>query len=133
MKADILYSYPEYKEDIDRTLNMLIENDEHVFVVLDDDRVAGGVGLSELDFMEGCAELQKLYLADFAKGRGTGYTLIRLVEEKAAELGYEKVYLETHSCLTAAIHMYEKCGFKEIEKPEAVVHSTMDRFFLKEL
>lgn len=37
MKADILYSYPEYKEDIDRMLNMLIENDEHVFVVLDDD------------------------------------------------------------------------------------------------
>ncbi len=37
MKADILYSYPEYKEDIDQMLNMLIENDEHVFVVLDDD------------------------------------------------------------------------------------------------
>ena len=37
MKADILNSYPEYKEKIDEQLNMLIENDEHVFVVLDDD------------------------------------------------------------------------------------------------
>ena len=37
MKADILNSYPEYKENIDEQLNMLIEKDEHVFVVLDDD------------------------------------------------------------------------------------------------
>ena len=37
MKADILNSYPEYKENIDEQLNMLIEDDEHVFVVLDDD------------------------------------------------------------------------------------------------
>ena len=37
MKADILNSYPEYKENIDEQLSMLIEDDEHVFVVLDDD------------------------------------------------------------------------------------------------
>ena len=37
MKADVLNSYPEYKENIDEQLNMLIEDDEHVFVVLDDD------------------------------------------------------------------------------------------------
>ncbi|MBR3251371.1 MAG: hypothetical protein IKF80_06655 [Erysipelotrichaceae bacterium] len=37
MKVDVLNSYPEYKENIDEQLNMLIGNDEHVFVVLDDD------------------------------------------------------------------------------------------------
>ena len=37
MKADILNSYPEYKADINKQLDMLIGNDEHVFVVLDDD------------------------------------------------------------------------------------------------
>ena len=37
MKTDILNSYPEYKENIDEQLNMLIDKDEHVFVVLDDD------------------------------------------------------------------------------------------------
>ena len=37
MKADVLNSYPEYKENIDEQLSMLIEDDEHVFVVLDDD------------------------------------------------------------------------------------------------
>ena len=43
------------------------------------------------------------------------------------------MYLETHTNLEAAIHLYEKAGFTEIEKPQSVVHTTMDRFFIKEL
>ncbi|MBO7676943.1 MAG: hypothetical protein J6S49_05475 [Erysipelotrichaceae bacterium] len=37
MKADILSAYPDYQIDIDKQLSGLISNDEHVFVVLDDD------------------------------------------------------------------------------------------------
>ena len=104
------------------------------FIVTDDDgRVIGGIGLAELEFIEECCELQKLYLADEVKGAGLSYKLISLVEDKAKELGYKRIYLETHDNLAAAIHVYERAGFKEIEKPEAVVHSTMNRFFLKEL
>ncbi len=33
----------------------------------------------------------------------------------------------------AKIHIYEKCGYIEIERPKEVGHSTMNRFFLKEL
>ncbi len=29
--------------------------------------------------------------------------------------------------------LYEKLGFKQIEKPETVLHETMDHFYLKEL
>ncbi len=47
--------------------------------------------------------------------------------------GYKQSYLETHDNLQAAIHIYEKCGYKEIERPKEVVHSTMNRFFLKVL
>ena len=53
--------------------------------------------------------------------------------ERAKEMGYKKMYLETHTNLKAAIHLYEKTGYKHIERPQSVVHSTMDRFFLKEL
>ena len=45
--------------------------------------------------------------------------------------GYKQSYLETHDTLQAAIHIYEKCGYKEIDRPKEVVHSTMNRFFLK--
>lgn len=105
----------------------------YYFIALEDDEIVGGVGLAEIELFDDCAELQKLYLADRAKGRGIGYTLIRLIEDKAKELGYSRIYLETHSNLAPAIHIYEKSGYREIEKPAGVVHATMDRFFIKEL
>ena len=79
------------------------------------------------------AELQKLYLNDSAKGFGLGYELIEFIEDKLREAGYKQSYLETHDNLQAAIHIYGKCGYKEIERPKEVVHSTMNRFFLKVL
>ena len=48
-------------------------------------------------------------------------------------MGYKKLYLETHTNLEAAIHIYEKCGYEEIDKPAGVVHATMNRFYIKEL
>ena len=103
------------------------------FVLLDDGRLVGGIGLAEIDLFEDCAELQKLYLDDSVKGRGLGYWLIEQVEDASRALGYERMYLETHTNLQAAIHIYEKSGYVEIDKPEAVVHATMNRFYLKEL
>ena len=104
------------------------------FVLLDDDdRLLGGIGLAECDFFENCAELQKLYLDDSVKGQGLGYKLISMIEEKAKELGYERMYLETHSNLKVALHTYERSGYVLIDRPETVMHSSMNRFYLKEL
>ena len=103
------------------------------FILMDDGRLVGGIGLAEIDLFENCAELQKLYLDDSVKGRGLGYRLIEKVEDAARALGYDRMYLETHTNLQAAIHIYEKSGYALIDRPEAVVHSTMNRFYLKEL
>jgi len=104
------------------------------YVLLDDDgSLAGGVGLAEFPLLDGCAELQKLYLDDRVKGHGLGYRLIERVEAAARSLGYRRVYLETHTNLAAAMHIYAKAGYAEIPKPEAVVHATMNRFYLKAL
>jgi putative acetyltransferase len=90
-------------------------------------------GNEEEFIMEKTAELQKLYLDDSAKGSGLGYELISLVEGKMKEAGYKYSYLETHDNLQAAIHIYKKSGYVEIEKPKEVVHSAMNRFFKKSL
>lgn len=104
------------------------------FVLIDDDgTLVGGIGLAEVAFLENCAELQKLYLDDRVKGRGLGYKLIGRVEDAARARGYARMYLETHTNLEAAMHIYEKSGYQRIDKPEAVVHATMNRFFLKRL
>ena len=95
--------------------------------------VIGGVGIAEFSGFEHCAELQKLYLADEAKGRGFGKQLMQTAEQYAKAAGYRFLYLETHTNLETAIGLYEKLGFRRIEKPAAVLHSTMNRFYLKQL
>ena len=96
-------------------------------------QVIGGVGIAEFDGIESCAELQKLYLDDYAKGKGYGKELVLLAEKLARSLGYGNLYLETHTNLSTALKLYEKMGFHKIEKPCSAVHSTMDCFFLKQL
>ena len=103
------------------------------FVLLRDGNVVGGIGLSEIDVFPNCSELQKLYLDDAVKGRGLGYQLIAHIEKEARRLGYRRMYLETHTNLQAAIHIYQKAGYKEIPRQASVVHSTMNMFYLKEL
>ena len=108
---------------------------ERRYYVIEDTqgKVIGGIGFAKFEFMEETAELQKLYLDDSVKGSGLGYELISLVEDKMKDAGYKYSYLETHDNLQAAIHIYEKSGYSEIEKPKEVVHSAMNRFFRKSL
>ena len=125
-----------YDDNLDHLSDFYLDkNHKRFYYVLldDDDHVIGGIGLAEFEFFEDCAELQKLYHTDDVKGSGIGYTLIKLIEDKAREYGYKSLYLETHTNLVAAIHIYEKCGFKAIEKPVGVVHATMNRFYMKDL
>ena len=96
-------------------------------------RVVGGAGFAEFEGIEACAELQKIYLDDSVKGRGFGKALVRLVEDGAKAAGYKKLYLETHTNLSAAVKLYEKTGFHRVEKPCSTQHGTMNLFYLKEL
>lgn len=123
-----------FDDGLDHLSDYYGTGDKRYFVIEDQSgRVIGGIGFARLDFMEDTAELQKLYLDDSAKGSGLGYEMIALVEKKMREAGFMRSYLETHNNLQAAIHIYEKSGYVEIAKPDAVVHSAMNRFFLKDL
>ncbi len=111
------------------------EPDRRAYFVAADENslVLGGVGIAEVDAFSQCAELQKLYLTESAKGQGLGTGLMEQAQRLARSLGYRRMYLETHSNLQAAIRLYEKLGFQRIRRPEGVMHSTMDHFYLKEL
>lgn len=104
------------------------------FVAADqNDHVIGGIGIDCFPEMENCCELQKLYVAEEFQGDGLGYQLIGMFEEEARRLGYRKVYLETHSNLEKALHVYAKAGYAQIPRPEFNIHPTMDRFLIKDL
>ncbi len=95
--------------------------------------IIGGVGIAEFNGIDDCAELQKLYLDDSAKGKGYGKELMQIAEDWARSVGYKNLYLETHTNLSAALKLYEKMGFHRIEKPCSTQHNTMNRFYLKRL
>lgn len=103
------------------------------FIAEDDKQIIGGVGVAEFENIDCCAEIQKLYLTDAAKGKGLGRMLMQTAENFAKDKNYKKLYLETHSDLKAAVRLYEKLGFKEIDRPAFVLHSTMDKFYIKEI
>lgn len=104
------------------------------FVLVDEkEQVLGGMGFEKIDAIENCAELQKLYLKNEAKGKGYGKILMAHIEAEAKKYGFAKVYLETHSNLREAVCLYQGLGYKEIPKPDFVVHTTMDIFLIKDI
>ncbi|NIM35515.1 MAG: GNAT family N-acetyltransferase, partial [Hydrotalea flava] len=64
---------------------------------------------------EGVCELVKMYLHKNARGKGTGRFLIGTCLQKAKEMGYHQVYLETMPELSKAVSVYEKFGFKYLD------------------
>ena len=121
-----------YDAGLDKLSEMYAAPDCNYYVVCDDDgRVVGGIGYARLPFMKDTAELQKLYLDESVQGAGFAYTMVSFIEDKMREAGYKTSYLETHDNLQAAIHIYEKSGYRDIEKPKEIVHSAMTRFMKK--
>ena len=108
---------------------------ERAYFVLEDacGRVLGGAGLAEAPEGTRCAEVQKLYLSEEARGQGLGRRLMERVEQAARSLGYRETYLETHSRLKAAIRLYERLGYRPVDRPPSAVHGAMDCFFRKRL
>lgn len=125
-----------YDESLDNLSEYYLEDPQKRFYYIatdDEGKVIGGVGIADIRLFDDCAELQKLYLSDESKGKGLSPIMMKAIEDKALELGYKRIYLETHTTLEAAICLYEKLGYKCIEKPAGIVHSAMNRFYLKEL
>jgi putative acetyltransferase len=72
--------------------------------------VVGSVGLFALG--DGRCELRKMYLAPSQRGRGQGKRLLLHALERARQLGFRRVELETASVLQRAIKLYESFGFR---------------------
>ncbi|MGN0267432.1 MAG: GNAT family N-acetyltransferase [Lachnospiraceae bacterium] len=125
--------YDKELDTLSKFYNALPEKRRYFIITDKDNTVIGGVGIGEFEGFDCCAELQKLYLTDAAKGKGLGKKLMETAEKFAKNAGYRQLYLETHTNLEAAIGLYEKLGFHQIEKPDSVLHSTMNRFYLKML
>ena len=75
-------------------------------------------------------ELRKMYFSPELRGKGVGKKTLLRVIERARELGFRRIYLETNSVLREAIGLYKKFGFVETEEKHA---ARCDQAFFLEL
>lgn len=122
-----------YDPQLDNLTEFYDQEGRNYFVVVDNnDEVLGGSGFGEYD--DDVAELQKVFISEAARGQGSAYQLINQVIKSAKENGYNRLYLETSDRLKAAIHIYEKMGFKKLNQPlKTASHDLMNLFYVKEI
>jgi ribosomal protein S18 acetylase RimI-like enzyme len=83
------------------------------FVLLvDGGQVVGGGGVRRLD--EGVAEIKRMWVDPALRGRGLGRRLLEALEAAAADLGYERVRLDTAASMDAALALYGRAGYAPI-------------------
>jgi len=61
-------------------------------------------------------EIKRMWVDPAWRGCGLAVRLLSALEARAAELGYTEVYLDTNASLTEAIAMYERAGYRAIER-----------------
>lgn len=76
---------------------------------------AGCVALRPLgDPAERCAEMKRLWVREPWRRTGLGRRLAESVLERAGQLGYGRVRLDTLATMTPALTLYRSLGFREI-------------------
>ena len=78
-----------------------------------EDDVAGCIALSKMKDEAAC-EMKRLYVRPVFRKNKIGRILIEELLTSAKERNYEKMRLDTFLKLEAAIHLYNKFGFKNI-------------------
>ncbi len=82
-------------------------------VVLEDSTIVATIGLHRES--ETTCELRKMYCVPGSRGKGLGKKILEFSIQKAKELGFSRIVLETASPLKEAIGLYKRYGFHEYE------------------
>jgi ribosomal protein S18 acetylase RimI-like enzyme len=59
--------------------------------------------------------MKRLYVAPEARGMGLGKALVDAIIQRAKELGYREIRLDTLPSMTGAQQLYKRAGFVEIQ------------------
>jgi GNAT superfamily N-acetyltransferase len=82
-------------------------------VVYADGKPVAGGGLKRDE--DGVAEIKRMYVVPAARRKGLGQRLLEALEDRARELGYARIRLDTGERQPHARAMYERAGYHPIE------------------
>ena len=76
----------------------------------------GSVADSPIAGRSGVGELKRMWVHEDWRGAGLGSRLLRHLEDQARDLGHSLVRLDTNAALTEAIGMYQRAGYRAIDR-----------------
>lgn len=110
--------------DSEQAFQSYFEPDSGLWLAKVDNRVVGCVILRPLP-TPGHGEVKRLYVARGYRGQGLSHKLMKALEDYAAQINYEWLYLDTKDDLEAAIKLYERSGYERCERynknPQATI------------
>jgi putative acetyltransferase len=110
------------------------ESSSRYLVAIIKGRIVGGGGVAAFNGNSEVCELRKLFLLPESRGLGLGKKLTEDCLAYAKSKGYKRCYLDTLESMKSAISLYEKLGFKYLDKPlDGTIHKGCDVWMLKEL
>ena len=105
-------------EELDNMSNAYTDNKSIYYVVLADNIICGGAGISKLKGTnKNICELQKMYFLPTIRGKGIGSNLITKCLDFAKKSQYNLCYIETMYNMIDAQNLYKKNGFVYIDHP----------------
>jgi putative acetyltransferase len=108
-----------------------IPNAAYWVAVNEKDQAVGGVGIGPFGKHDKVSELQKLYLAPEARGKGIAKKLMTHALN-FAQKHYRSCYLETFASLHPANQLYESYGFRKLDSPlSGSEHNACDTWYMK--
>ena len=105
-------------DELDNMSNAYNDNNSIYYVVLADNIICGGAGISKLKGTnKNICELQKMYFLPTIRGKGIGSNLITKCLDFAIKSQYNLCYIETMYNMIDAQNLYKKNGFVYIDHP----------------
>jgi GNAT superfamily N-acetyltransferase len=68
------------------------------------------------DLGDGVAEIKRMWVDADWRGAGLGTRVLRALEDAARGLGHRRVRLDTNATLVEAVAMYDRAGYRRIER-----------------
>ncbi len=85
-----------------------------MYLALLDEEVVGCLALVPND--DGYCEMKRLYVLPSCRGKHISQSLVEQVIDDAKAIGYKAIRLDTFPFMANAIHLYEKYGFRFVER-----------------